>query len=309
MNKNDLMCDVETGVCGIPENDATNEMIDFSTPKEKIELYYFTDPICSHCWALEPVLRKFVEQYGHYFNFNTIMGGLLVNWNGFADKKNGIQSPSDVAGHWREVGEHYRMPIDGSVWLTNPLHSSYPPSRVFTLIKQIDTELANKFLRQAREAVFVFNQNIAEDRVLIEIVEQVGLDGETIVNEAKLPKGQQLLDQDFELARHNDVRGFPTIIMVNQENKGVKIVGTRSLENYVNGLKQVLPTETKIEPTPPQLLSILLRKEQRLFSKEIEVMYELNKHDISSYIKKELVSYPYKKNEILGEIYIENNKV
>lgn len=30
----------------------------------------FDDPICSHCWAIEPVLRRFVEQYGLYFNFH-----------------------------------------------------------------------------------------------------------------------------------------------------------------------------------------------------------------------------------------------
>ncbi|WP_338055258.1 hypothetical protein [Shimazuella alba] len=26
--------------------------------------------------ALEPDLRKFIEQYSHYFHFNTVMGGL-----------------------------------------------------------------------------------------------------------------------------------------------------------------------------------------------------------------------------------------
>jgi predicted DsbA family dithiol-disulfide isomerase len=40
------------------------ELITFAQPKNAITLYYVTDPICSHCWALEPALRSFIEQYG-----------------------------------------------------------------------------------------------------------------------------------------------------------------------------------------------------------------------------------------------------
>ena len=58
------------------------EFIDFNQPQKTIEVYYVTDPICSHCWALEPVLRRFIEQYGDYFNFHTVMGGLLEKWGG-----------------------------------------------------------------------------------------------------------------------------------------------------------------------------------------------------------------------------------
>ena len=62
---------------------------------------------------------------------------------------------------------------------------------------------------------------------MIEIVNKLGLDGEAIVNEAEQPIGQQLLNEDFGLARSLGARGFPTIIMINEENKGVKIVGGR----------------------------------------------------------------------------------
>jgi len=88
-NNNNLICDLETGVCGVSE-DNEMQVIDFDQKRKSIDLYYVTDPICSHCWALEPVLRRYVEQYGHYVNFHTIMGGLLEKWAGFADVSNGI---------------------------------------------------------------------------------------------------------------------------------------------------------------------------------------------------------------------------
>ncbi|MED3563421.1 DsbA family protein [Bacillus xiapuensis] len=300
--KNKMICDLETGVCGaVSEEDM--EIIDLNPPKKTINLYYVTDPICSHCWAFEPVLRRFVEQYGHYFNLRTVMGGLLEKWgDGPVDPANGISGPSDVAGHWREVGEYTRMPIDGTLWYDNPVHSSFPPSRVFKVIQKQNETLANVFLRRMREAVFAFNQNIADHSVLVELVNNLGLDGEAIVKEAEQSSGQQLLNEDFGLAASLGVRGFPTIIMVNEENISVKIVGSRPLENYVSGLKQVL-NQQELLPKQQPSLSSLLEKEKLLFSKEIEVMYDVEKADMNAFIEKELSTSRYQEKEILGESY------
>ncbi len=298
-----MICDLKTGVCG-ETGEEEMEVIDFNQPQKSVQLYYVTDPICSHCWAIEPVLRRFVEQYGHYFNFHTVMGGLLEKWHdGPIDPANGIYKPADVAGHWREVGQHSRMPIDGSLMIDNPVQSSYPPSRVFKIIQKNHSDAkAFEYLRRAREALFAFNQNIAEKSVMIEIVNQLGLDGEAIVSEAEQSVGQQLLDEDFALARKLGVRGFPTIMMINEENKGVKIAGGRPFEYYVNGLKQALNQE-ELQPKSIPSLADMLEKEKLLFSKEIEVMYDLEQSEVASFVEQELSHDRYQAKELLGELY------
>lgn len=305
---NNMICDLETGVCGVAGEEEM-QVIDFNRPEKSIHLYYVTDPICSHCWAIEPVLRRFTEQYGVYFNSHTVMGGLLEKWHdGPIDPANGIYKPADVAGHWREVGEYSRMPIDGSLMIDNPVQSSYPPSRVFKIIQKNHNEkTANNFLRRAREALFAFNQNISDTSVLIDIVNNLGLDGKTIVQEADQPIGQQLLNEDFELVRSLGVRGFPTIVLMNEENKGVKIVGGRPFEYYVKGLKQMLGLEELLPAKQPSL-SYLLKKEKLLFSKEIEVMYDIEQSNIIDFVEKELASNRYQKKEILGEVYFTSNE-
>lgn len=296
------MCDLESGVCGTAEEEEM-EMIDFNQQKKSINLYYVTDPICSHCWALEPTLRRFMKQYEHYFNFKTVMGGLLEKWHGGpVDPANGIHGPADVAGHWREVGKHYRMPIDGSLMIDDPVQSSFPPSRVYKIIqKHYGEEKAFEYLRRAREALFIFNKNIGEGSVLVEIVNEMRLDGEVIVKEADEQTGHDLLNEDFVLTRKLGARGFPTIIMVNEENKGVKIVGGRPFENYVDGLTQVLGEK----PAPKQqpVLSALLEEEKLLFAKEIEVMYDVEEADLNNFMDKELSPNSYQVKEILGELY------
>ena len=195
------------------------------------------------------------------------------------------------------------MPIDGSLMIDNPVQSSYPPSRVYKVIQQHhNDEKAFEYLRRAREALFAFNQNIAEKSVMTEIVNNLGLNGEAIVKEAEEQTGHQLLNEDFSLARKLGVRGFPTIIMVNEENKGVKIVGSRPLENYINGLSQVLNGE---EPKPNQQPSLpdLLATEKLLFSKEIETMYDVDQSDLQSFVEKELTPGIFEEKEVLGEKY------
>lgn len=232
------------------------------------------------------------------------MGGLLEKWgDGPVDPANGISGPADVAGHWREVGELTRMPIDGSLMIDNPVQSSFPPSRVYKVIqKNHNDELAFDYLRRAREALFAFNRNISDPSVMIDIVNQLGLDGEAIIKEAEQPTGHQWLNEDFNLARSLGVRGFPTIIMVNKENKGLKIVGSRPFEYYVGALEQILGSE-KPKPKKQPTLSQLLEKEKLLFSKEIEVMYDIDPSGIHSFVEKELSPNTYLKKEILGESY------
>lgn len=309
LKNNNMICDLETGVCGVAGEDEI-EMIDFNQPEKSINLYYVTDPICSHCWAIEPELRRFIEQYGDYFNLHTVMGGLLEKWHdGPIDPANGIYKPADVASHWREVGEHSRMPIDGTLMIDNPVQSSYPASRAFKVIqKNYNDEIAFDYLRRAREDLFAFNQNISDKRILIEIVNKMGLDGEAIVNEAEQPIGQQLLEEDFALVRKLGARGFPTIIMVNEENKGVKIVGGRPFEYYVDGLKQVLKKED-LQPKQQPSLASLLEKEKLLFSKEIEVMYDVEQSDVSAFVEKELTADHYQASEILGEFYFTTESI
>src|SRR5690625_304665 len=303
MTDNNLICDAETGVCG-PAGDEGLEVINFNQPKKTIDLYYVTDPICSHCWALEPTLRRFKEQYGHYFNFHTVMGGLLEKWHGGpVDPANGINGPADVAGHWREVGEQSRMPIDGSLMIDNPVQSSYPPSRVYKVIqKHHGDEKAYEYLRRAREALFAFNENISEKSMMTETVNQLGLNGEEIVKEAEEQTGQQLLDEYFSLAGRLGARGFPTIIMVNEENKGVKMVGSRPLEYYVSGLSQILNEKPKAKEQPS--LSTIVGKEKLLFAKEIEVMYDVRESGLLAFVEKQLSPEGYEKKELLGEKYL-----
>jgi putative protein-disulfide isomerase len=102
------------------------------------------------------------------------MGGLLPSWRNF--NSGGIAKPSDVAHHWDEVSLYYQMPIDGDIWLEDPLDSSYPPSIAFIAAKMQYHMKAEKFLRRIKEMVFLEKKNIAKWEHLYQAALETGLD-------------------------------------------------------------------------------------------------------------------------------------
>src|SRR5690606_37199953 len=141
--------------------------------KKAIKVIYFTDPICSPCWGIEPQLRKLKLEYGNSVEIEYRMGCLLKDWS---SNRGCISTPSDVAHHSDEVSVHYDMPIDGDVWLEDPLPSSYPPSIAFKAAQLQDEKKAIVFLREIREMVFLQKKNITKWEHLSFAAERSGLD-------------------------------------------------------------------------------------------------------------------------------------
>lgn len=235
-NNNPLLCDPVSGLCTVPDTGNTPAKESLNQHKS-IRILYFTDPICSSCWGIEPQLRKLKLEYGHLLNIDYHMGGLLPDWS---YNSGGISKPSDVAHHWDEVSLHYDMPIDGDVWLEDPLPSSYPPSIAFKAAQMQSKEKAIQFMRILRERVFLQKQNICKWPVMEAAAAEAGL------NTAQLKTdydgaGPALFEQDLLLARSLGVRGFPSIFFVQEDGTRELVYGSRPYSAYESALLKILP--------------------------------------------------------------------
>src|SRR5688500_15181952 len=172
--QNPMMCDPVTGLCEISEATSTESNLMIEAQEKPVKLLYFTDPICSSCWGIEPQLRKLKLEYGEYFDIEYRMGGLLKSWDTYGGRD--VNGPRSVAQHWEEAGEHYDMPIDGDVWLEDPLHSSYPPSIAFKAAELQGKKKSLNFLRRIKEMVFLEKRNITRPEHLEQAATDSGLD-------------------------------------------------------------------------------------------------------------------------------------
>ena len=122
-------------------------------------------------------MRKLKLEYGDQLEVIYKMGGLLPDWS---YNSGGISKPSDVAHHWDEVSIYYDMPIDGDVWLEDPLPSSYPPSIAFKAAQMQNEDKAILFLREIREMVFLEKKNITKWEHIALAAKKTGLKYRTV---------------------------------------------------------------------------------------------------------------------------------
>lgn len=206
-----------------------------------VKVIYFTDPICSSCWGIEPQLRKLKLEYGYVLDIEYRMGGLLPDWS---YNSGGISKPSDVAHHWDEVSIYYDMPIDGDVWLEDPLPSSYPPSIAFKAAHMQDPDKAIGFLREIREMVFLQKKNITKWEHLEKAARHVGLDPEKLKSDYE-GKAKELFEEDLKLGRELGVRGFPTMFFTDRTGKKEIVYGSKPYSAFENALVKLIPTVSK----------------------------------------------------------------
>ncbi len=239
---NPLLCDPVEGVCGIPDS-TTNAKIATQNSEKSVKVIYFTDPICSSCWGIEPQLRKLKLEYGNNVEIDYRMGGLLPDWS---YNSGGISKPSDVAHHWDEVSVYYDMPIDGDVWLEDPLPSSYPPSIAFKAAQIQDKEKAILFLRELRELVFLQKKNIAKWENIVLAAKAVGLNVEQLKADFD-GKAKTLFEEDLKLAKQFGVRGFPTLFVTDNSGSTEIVYGTKPYPFYETAILKLNPSVTKTE--------------------------------------------------------------
>lgn len=239
---NPLMCNTGSGICEIPTNktsSADSSLI--KSGKKPVKIIYYTDPICSSCWGIEPQLRKLQLEYGNNIEVEYRMGGLLPNWS---YNSGGISKPSDVAHHWDEVSVYYDMPIDGNVWLEDPLNSSYPPSIAFKAAQMQDNDKAILFLREIREMIFLQKKNITKWEYLEVAGKKVGLDIVKFKADYE-GKAKELFEEDLKLGRELGVRGFPTMFFTDTTGHTEMVYGSKPYSTFEGALLKLDPAATK----------------------------------------------------------------
>jgi len=245
-NVNPLLCDPVQGTCEIPGTGTAATSAAHNTggsiTAKPIQIVYFTDPICSSCWGIEPQLRRLKLEYDAFFDIEYRMGGLLPSWDIY--NSGGISKPSDVAHHWDEVSAYYEMPIDGDVWLEDPLPSSYPPSVAFKAAQMQSNEKALLFMRRIREMVFLEKKNITRWEHLSAAATECGLDTAQLHADYK-GRAEQLFNDDLALGRALGVRGFPTLFFTDSTGNRLVMYGVKPYEAFVETLLKLKPDAQK----------------------------------------------------------------
>lgn len=249
--------------------------------KKPIQVLYFTDPVCSTCWIIQPLLRKLHLEYGKYLDIKYCMGGLLPSWENY--NRGMIKQPSDAARHWEDVCKQYHIPLDGDVWIEDPLPSSYPPSIAFKAAQMQDTDKAILFLRRIKEMLFLEKKNIIKWEYLEKAAFETGLDSARLKRDFE-GRAPELFKADLQLAGDLSIRVFPTLIFSDGTGTLSRLAGYHPYEKFESIIQKIYPGATKepISADPIALFNIFYSMTDKEYSLITDVSDEQAKNQLMS---------------------------
>ena len=198
--------------------------------------------VCSTCWVIQPILRKLKLEYDHYLDIEYHMGGLLPSWIGY--DKGIINTPLDAAQHWEEVSKKHGIPLDGDIWIEDPLHSSFPPSIAFKAAQLQNNNKAILFLRRIKEMVFIEKKNITKWELIESAALSCGLDSAILLKDMG-GKAIEMFEQDLQLTEKNNITSFPTFLFMDGDTTKFTLKGSQSYTKFEEVIHQLIPHAVK----------------------------------------------------------------
>ncbi|MCW2118641.1 DsbA family protein [Flavobacterium sp. 7A] len=277
-----------------------------TTDRKPLKITYFTDPICSTCWVIQPVLRKLKLEYGNYLNFEYLMGGLLPSWDNYTRGR--IKNATDVAKHWEEVSKEHNTPLDGDIWIDDPLDSSYPPSIAFKAAQLQSNDKAISFLRRMQEMIFIEKKNISKWPEIEKAALTCGLDSALLFKDLKV-KGLGLFQEDLDYAKELNITSFPTILFSIDNEIKTTLAGLHPYEKFEEILRQYLPDLSKstIKITPESMFQLFNNMTESEYAFITNQTVEESQQILSNLFKKGVIKKYDSKNGSFWT-YIEPSK-
>ena len=170
---------------------------------QKVELFYFTDPFCYHCWDQEPELNKILQIYGDYLDLHVLMGGSFLDYN----------------------------------------PASLLPSRTFKVFTASSPEKSLAFLRLLRSSIFNENRDLNCEDQLRFLINQLGERGGEILARSLGEEGERRMEEDLRLAKRFEIKELPCFVLVHggKSQRLSKRLEQVSLEEKLRDLLGFLP--------------------------------------------------------------------
>ncbi len=262
----------------------------FKLNSHKIKVTYFTDPICSTCWVIEPYINKLLTEYESHLTLNFKMGGLLPNWSDYKPIINNLPKAEYLNKLWTDQSKKYGINLDGSIWLTNPIQSSFPASIAYYAAKNQGEQKAFDFLRTIRQMLFMSNKDVSQERHLITAAINCKLNLEQFLNDIENGNAHKQFNDDLAETKVWNITSFPSLVFSNEKGDyeiGIPLNNHNDFDDLYTNWENIirkLTSNQSLKQVGPVTITNLLEKHKRMSLSEIKI---LTGHS-NAYIDKEL---------------------
>lgn len=220
----------------------------------RLNIIYFTDPLCCWSYVLEPVWRQLRDALGPDLTYSYCMGGMLSSWNDYHDTVNAVARPIQMGPVWLHAKHISGTYINDRLWFTDPPASSYPACVAVKCAGMQSAAAEELYLHKLREAALVRGKNIARKEVLLEVAIEVQdelrstFSYELFTKQLTSTKVSDLFKKDLELVRSCGISRFPSLfIRVKGGKQSVILTGNRPYDAIMSTIEKLIE---KVESSP-----------------------------------------------------------
>lgn len=225
---------------------------------DRVEITYYTDPLCCWSWALEPQWRRFRFEFKEHISWRYCMGGLIPAWNNFIDPLHSVSRPAQMGPLWMEAAHLSGMPLKNTIWAFNPPASSYPACIAVKCAENQSHLAGETYLRLLREAVMIKGENIALLETLESIAESLEKFSAVQFNLKQFNRdmengvGKEKFRSDLNEVRTKNIKRFPSIIFRSQGKDPLLLKGYRPYVVWLDLMNKLAPHIKRNEHYSPE---------------------------------------------------------
>jgi len=218
-----------------------------SQPADRVQIIYYTDPLCCWSWALEPHWQRLLDENADLITYSYCMGGMIPDWQTFNDPINSVSRPVQMGPVWMEAKHLTGIGMDDSIWIKDPPSSSYPACIAVKAAALQSLAAEEILLKRIRKAVMVESKNVARADVLSDLARQTGqqypevFDFGRFSTDYESEASRHSFRNDLAKVRYMQIGRFPTITMTQPGGKSLIITGYRPYEVLQEALRASLP--------------------------------------------------------------------
>ncbi|WP_246204197.1 ClpXP adapter SpxH family protein [Pallidibacillus pasinlerensis] len=252
--------------------------------EKPLELYFFIDPLCPDCFALEPVIKKMQFEYGHYFSLTYVLSGNISNLNNINRK---LIQPNQRNKYEKTIkrGQISCDDLEAKVNLSSPYIAS-----IAVKAAELQGKRAGiRFLKKLQEYIYLKNENIGKLEILIQCAEEALLDVEEFMRDIHSTSTSHAFQCDLKITNEMAVTETPTIVFFNNkiEEEGLKLSGVNTYEIYIEVMTEILGERPVSHPLPPLLKFV--QYNQFVSTRDIAFTYNLPHLQVELEMKKLLL--------------------
>ena len=258
----------------------TNNFQNKELRADRVEITFYTDPLCCWSWAFEPQWRRLQYEFQDKIICRYVMSGLLPTWKNYNDPLYSVTRPMQMGPVWHEAAFKTGMKIYDKIWVEDPPASSYPAC-IAVKCAELQSQIAGvKYLRMTREAVMLHGKNIARQDVLTAIAETLAtnypglLDAKRFLEDLTVnDNGINAFRTDVNEVQSRNITRFPTLILRSANKPAIMITGYRPYAVLIDAIRQVADTIEPLQNPPSEDAyinywgNITQREIQEVFSK------------------------------------------